>query len=381
MQTRLLLHPGERSRFILSTLKHLCREPRFRHKWRTADDLASLCHKWFTIPEPLQFNGNDLKNALSKDKAMQLDIKAEKSSPNQFGIYHDTHRPKDSNRRSHCYFLCDPANNECVINPPVGKKWYDTIEDISNEIQALGCATRTQQEQERQFPADVIDLVSKAKALVQERDNKLENESKTKRRCLVVSSDICEESNNFTETMSANGSEDISGPTPPQEPPTPPQEPELPPGYNIWWYSTEAEKLFNVQKEIQTTVDRLWELIAVLDAANMMAQSYKAIVEDNDADNTMSEHKKESIRMRARYLTQAYRIALDSMPYKSWHDCCQEAINALAAVGIRYIKNSRVLQRWNDEFRQRKRFSNNNKGKRDLPAFLQAHPIEQGIWG
>jgi hypothetical protein len=89
----------------------------------------------------------------------------------------------------------------------------------------------------------------------------------------------------------------------------------------------------------------------------------------------MSEHKKESIRMRARYLTQAYRIALDSMPYKSWHDCCQEAINALAAVGIRYIKNSRVLQLWNDEFCQRKRFSNNNKGKRDLPAFLQAHPI------
>jgi hypothetical protein len=68
----------------------------------------------------------------------------------------------------------------------VGKKWYDTIEDISNEIQALGCATRAQQ-QERQFPADVMDVVSKAKALVQERD-KLDNDARqTKRRRLVES--------------------------------------------------------------------------------------------------------------------------------------------------------------------------------------------------
>jgi hypothetical protein len=50
-----------------------------------------LCHKWFTIPEPLQFNGNDLNNALQKDPALKLDIKAEKSAPNQFGIYHDTY--------------------------------------------------------------------------------------------------------------------------------------------------------------------------------------------------------------------------------------------------------------------------------------------------
>ena len=136
-----------------------------------------LCHKWFTIPQPLQFDGNDLNNALLKDPGLKLDIKAEKSAPNQFGIYHDTFRPKrnDGNRQpSHCYYLCDPNANECVINPPVGKKWYDTIEDISNEIQALGCATRAQ-EQERQFPADVIDLVSKVKAIVQERDKLLDN--------------------------------------------------------------------------------------------------------------------------------------------------------------------------------------------------------------
>ena len=150
MQTRLLIHPHERSRFILSTLKHLCREPRFQHQWRTADHLAMLCHKWFTIPEPLQFNGNDLHNALQFDPGLKLDIKAEKSAPNQFGIYHDTFRPKrnDGNRQpSHCYYLCDPNANECVINPPVGKKWYDTIPQVTDEIQALGCATRNKEEE------------------------------------------------------------------------------------------------------------------------------------------------------------------------------------------------------------------------------------------
>jgi hypothetical protein len=79
MQASLRVHLEERSRFIWSTLRHLGREPRFRHQWRTADHLATLCHKWFTIPEPLKFDGKDLNNALLKDPAMKLDIEAEKS--------------------------------------------------------------------------------------------------------------------------------------------------------------------------------------------------------------------------------------------------------------------------------------------------------------
>jgi hypothetical protein len=207
MQARLLVPPKERSRFILSTLKHLCRERRFRHQWRTADHLATLCHKWFTIPEPLQFNGSDLNNALLKDPALKLDIKAEKSAPNQFGIYHDRYRPRrnDENRtKTHCYYLCDPGN-ECVLNPPVGKKWYDTVpQTFDEEIQALERASRNQRQ--RELPADVIDLVSKAKALVQERD-KLENERPTKRRCL--GDGINDSSKNSAELMGINGCDRI----------------------------------------------------------------------------------------------------------------------------------------------------------------------------
>jgi len=137
----------------------------------------------------------------------------------------------------------------------------------------------------------------------------------------------------------------------------------------------DAVHLFNANKDIETAVDRLSDLIAVLDNANETATSYMTIVEGNVTNDTMSENQKESIRMKARYLAQAYRIALDSMPNKNWHDCCQEAIDVLAAVHIRYIKNARVLRRWSEEFRPRKTFCIKTGDKRDLPAFLQAHPI------
>jgi hypothetical protein len=145
---------------------------------------------------------------------------------------------------THCYFLCDPGN-ECVINPPVGKKWYDTIPDMVDEIQeALERASRNQQQ--RELPVDAIDLVSKAKSLVREKD-KLDNEEReAKRRCLVASTDSCEESSNFTvisnSSVNNNSNEATSMLTPPQ----------LPPGYSIWWDSMDAFMLFNGNKDIET---------------------------------------------------------------------------------------------------------------------------------
>jgi hypothetical protein len=80
------------------------------------------------IPEPLQLKGNDLNNDLQKDPALKIDILAEKLSPNQFGIYHDTYRPTgDGNGRLHCYYLCDPDGNECFNHSPVGMAWYDAV--------------------------------------------------------------------------------------------------------------------------------------------------------------------------------------------------------------------------------------------------------------
>ena len=124
---------------------------------------------------------------MRKDPALKLDILAEKSAPNQFVIiYHDTYRQtRRGNGRLHCYYLCDPDGNECVNHPPVGMAWYDTaVPQVDSEIQVLEHVTRLVNKEQRQFPVDVIDLVAKTNALTQERDNKLENERKTKKRRL-----------------------------------------------------------------------------------------------------------------------------------------------------------------------------------------------------
>jgi cytochrome c553 len=83
----------------------------------------------------------------------------------------------------------------------------------------------------------VIDLVAKAKALVQERD-KLENERATKRRRLVDVYDSCDSSKSKAMGIDGcdschrnNGDKATSGPMPPQ----------LAPGYSIWWDSMDAD--------------------------------------------------------------------------------------------------------------------------------------------
>jgi hypothetical protein len=57
-----------------------------------------------------------------------------------------------------------------------------------------------------------------------------------------------------------------------------------------------AQKHFNTSRGKETAVGRLEDLIAVLDNANSTALSYTTHVEGNDADNTMSEHKKEAVQ-------------------------------------------------------------------------------------
>ena len=59
----------------------------------------------------------------------------------------------------------------------------------------------------------------------------------------------------------------------------------------------------------------------------------------------MSEHKKEEIRMKARYLAQAYRIAIEEMPFKMQNDCCRDAIDQLAAVHIKATEMAVFMDR------------------------------------
>ena len=117
-QMRLYLKPTDRSRFILGTFRHCCRETRFQHKWRPTEHWTALMHLYYDIPEPRKFNGNDLKDELRKDPAMKIDIKRDQKLPNLYGIYHDQYRPGKQN--VHCYYACKPGK-EHVHAPTTGK--------------------------------------------------------------------------------------------------------------------------------------------------------------------------------------------------------------------------------------------------------------------
>jgi hypothetical protein len=149
----------------------------------------------------------------------------------------------------------------------VGTAWYDTVPHLIDEIQALERSTRQNKEQS-QLPADVVDLVSKANALVHEKDNKLKNIRKTKKRRLLESnnsgnstnsrgvgserSDGCDEESKSR--IDGNNGNESSAPEQSKSGPKPPQ---LAPGFNIWWDSMCAQRLFNSSKERETVVDRL----------------------------------------------------------------------------------------------------------------------------
>ena len=102
-------------------------------------------HLYFDIPEPLKLNGNDLKDELRKDPAMQIDIKRDQKLPNLYGIYHDQYRPGKQN--VHCYYACKPGK-EHIHAPPIGK-WHDSIPSIpelQKECEAIARSTRTLRE-------------------------------------------------------------------------------------------------------------------------------------------------------------------------------------------------------------------------------------------
>ena len=235
------------------------------------------------IPEPLQFNGNDFNCDLLKGSALKLDIDAEKSASNQFGIYHDEYRPKaqDANRRrTHCYYLCDPDSKECVNSPPVGKAWYDTIPQIFDEIQALERATRTL----RELPHDVIDIVARARYLAEERP--------TKRARLDEEADNSSSLSSATTKSPATLSTTIEllppvvvVVSPESSPPAPAQK--LPAGSNIYWDSADAKNLFNASDN-ETSLHRLDDLVEVLEQVNQLQSvGYKSIVAGHDADDSL----------------------------------------------------------------------------------------------
>jgi len=213
-----------------------------------------------------------------------------------------------------------------------------SIPELQKECEAIARSTRTP----REFPYDVIDIVSQARYRAEERPTKRTRPE--------------EKADNSSTSLSLTTPESPALPmtielvlpsavvvSPESSQPTPAQK--LPAGSNIYWDSADAKNLFNASDN-ETSLHRLDDLIEVLEHVNQsQSMGYKCIVAGHDADDSMSEHKKTEIRNKALYLAYAYKEARNEMPFKTWGDCCADAIVSLSNVGITYIKTSKVLER------------------------------------
>ena len=96
---------------------------------------------------------------------MSVDTRRDHNLPNMHGIYHGQY--KTGNKNVHCYYACEPGQ-EYVYAPPQGKRWFDSIPSIpelQKECEAIAPSTRTML---REFPHDVIHIVSAARHLAAE---------------------------------------------------------------------------------------------------------------------------------------------------------------------------------------------------------------------
>jgi hypothetical protein len=72
------------------------------------------------------------------------------------------------------------------------------------------------------------------------------------------------------------------------------------------------------------------------------------------------------------FLTCALNNAKMLMPIKTWGVCCKEVMETAISFGFSGIKNPRTIQRWYQEFRQKRKLKISNlPGKHNLPPFLQ----------
>jgi hypothetical protein len=132
-----------------------------------------------------------------------------------------------------------------------------------------------------------------------------------------------------------------------------------------YWKSPEAAKLFLGTKTTngeespdieQTMTDR----IRVLKSVQQEVDGWKKIVYTHDVHDACSQSDVFVLRQKSLFLCRAYEVALDKMPFVTWNDCCQQAIEELAVFGFTLATNSRTIATWNQSFRKSSMFPHPN---------------------
>jgi len=98
----------------------------------------------------------------------------------------------------------------------------------------------------------------------------------------------------------------------------------------------------------QTMADR----IIVLKSVQQENDGWKKIVYTHDVHDACSPSDVFILRQKSLFLSRAYELALDKMPFATWNDCCQQAIDELSVFGFILATNSRTIATWNQSFRK-----------------------------
>jgi hypothetical protein len=112
--------------------------------------------------------------------------------------------------------------------------------------------------------------------------------------------------------------------------------------------TTDGEDTFNSLDIEQTITDR----IRVLKSVQQEVDGWKKIVYTHDVHDACSPTDVFILRQKSLFLSRAYEVALDKMPFATWNECCQQAIDELSVFGFILATNSRTIATWNQSFRK-----------------------------
>ena len=119
---------------------------------------------------------------------------------------------------------------------------------------------------------------------------------------------------------------------------------------------TDGEGTFDRVNVEQTMANR----IRVLKSVQQEADGWKKVVYTHDVHDACSHTDVFILRQKSLFICRAYELALDKLPFTTWNDCCQQAIDELSVFGFNLATNSRTVANWNQSFRKHALFPHPN---------------------
>jgi tRNA U55 pseudouridine synthase TruB len=104
--------------------------------------------------------------------------------------------------------------------------------------------------------------------------------------------------------------------------------------------------------------------------------AYLEVIQDGEKkeEDTVTANEKHLIRQKSQLLCLSLPLALEHMNKWTWNQCCREAIEMAKKMGVTAAKNSKTIEKWYRNFREKGKFCIPLKAKHNLPPFLELNP-------